>query len=119
MIDLRFANQEQISDSLKSYYFLNPSSTQPVFFILHKNNYSDLITWETAEKECKLKNSKEIYVQSIESWYPNNLSLDKIEEIIEVEIITKDIKSLSDREIDRRLSNFLNLNCLDEDSASP
>ena len=48
-----------------------------------KESISDsLILWETAKKE---NNYKEQFVHLIECWYPGNISIDEVKEVIIVE----------------------------------
>jgi len=85
LFDLRFATEEQIVESFYKYYFLNPDhvNNNPIFLIISEDLYPSLISWEKAKNEC---NVKEMYIPYIECWYPGDISVDKIKEVIEVEV---------------------------------
>lgn len=82
-IDLRKPNA-QIIDDLLHKYGLNPhNSDSPHFLILSPRAYDKLILWETAQTEDGFK---EMYIPYIECWYPSDVDLSLISEVIMVKL---------------------------------
>lgn len=85
LFDLRSATTEQIQDALMKLYFLNPfrNKSDPYFLIVSSSVWSKLIDTSVARSEIGFK---EMWIPDVECWYPKDLSLDNVDEIIEVKI---------------------------------
>lgn len=85
LVDLRNQkiNDATLKDALTRYYFLSPhDKKEEFFFVLKPHLCPKLVSWKKANKDVKYK---EVWVPYIECWYPENIKLEEIEEIIEVE----------------------------------
>ena len=85
LFDLRSATTEQIQDALMKFYFLNPfrHRSDPYFFVVSSSIWSQLIETSVAKSEIGFK---EMWIPYVECWFPKDLSLDHVDEIIEVKI---------------------------------
>ena len=85
LFDLRNKSDDFIEESLMKFYFLKPSYYQDIsiFLILSPRSYSCLIYWTQAKEEIGYS---EMYIPYVECWYPSDIPLEYIDEIIEVTI---------------------------------
>jgi len=85
LFDLRNKSDDVIEESLMKFYFLKPFHDQSisVFLILSSRLYENLIYYTQAKEEVGYK---EMYIPYVECWYPDNISLKRIDEVIEVTI---------------------------------
>jgi len=85
LFDLRSATTQQIQDALMKFYFLNPfrNKSDPYFFIVSSSAWSQLIDTSVAKSEIGFK---EMWIPDVECWFPKDLSLDHVDEVIEVKI---------------------------------
>ena len=85
LFDLRNKSNDIIEEALMKFNFLNPfySQNRAVFLILSPQLHSSLIYDVKAKEEIGYK---EMYIPYVECWYPNGISLDYIEEILEVTV---------------------------------
>lgn len=83
LFDLRDVSDENLSDALFRFYFLNPFGRRddPVFLFLSPGCYQDLIPWTVTRDDFS-----EMWVPYVESWYPGDLPLTEIERVIHVRI---------------------------------
>jgi len=81
LFDLRNKSDDVVEKALMKFYFLKPFHYQnvSVFLILSPRFYSNLI-YDTQEEI----GWKEIYIPHVECWYPGNIPLEYIDEVIEV-----------------------------------
>jgi len=84
LVDLRNISNELIEEMLMRYYFLMPTDWPPVFLILNEQYYENIISWQVAAEEVSYK---EMYVPHIECWYPEDIQISKISEILKISII--------------------------------
>lgn len=83
MFDLRTASSDQIDHALDAMYFLDPfagAQRDPVFLFLRPAEYTHLIAWESARE------SHEMFVWYVESWYPGDVPLHAISSALAVTI---------------------------------
>lgn len=85
LFDLRKANKEQIEDALCKYYFLNPPrfDNLPCFLIISSKIYKELIDTSIAKADVGFK---EMWIPYVGCWYPCDLKIEYIDEIIEVNV---------------------------------
>jgi len=88
LFDLRNKTDAVIEEAMRHYYFLNPFNQNiSIFLILSRTDYPKLIYDTKAKKEAGYK---EKYVPHVECWYPGNITLKYIDEILEVRITGQD-----------------------------
>jgi hypothetical protein len=85
LFDLRSATKKHIQDASIKFNFLNPfrNKSDPCFFIISCSAWSQLIDASVAKSEIGYT---EMWIPYVECWFPKNLSLDHVVEIIEVKI---------------------------------
>jgi len=84
LFDLRSATTEQIDHALDNFYFLNPRwQRSAYFFVVSSSVWSQLIETSVAKSEIGFK---EMWIPYVECWFPKDLLLDHIDEVIEVKI---------------------------------
>ncbi|MBU0478184.1 hypothetical protein KKC91_06420 [bacterium] len=91
LFDLRTVTNEQIDESLLRYYFLNPvsASDSPIFLILSKELYPELIPYTYAQKQ----QAQDMWIPYVECWYPQDILLKNIKRIIELEVRREKLQS--------------------------
>ena len=88
LFDLREKSNDIIEEALGRFYFLNPpySQNKPVFLIISPRLYSSLVLINDAKAKEEI-GYKEMYIPDVECWYPGSISLEYVEEILEVTVI--------------------------------
>lgn len=132
LMDLRSKNTKQIEEALFKLSFLNPfrkDKGNPFYLIASPSIYPDLIDSIHAQKEVGLS---EMWVPEVECWYPNNLSLGKIDLVIKTNIdystnetITEEVlklkskvnKIFTKRKLDGEIQKKLTSGCLHQDKS--
>ena len=85
VFDLRSVTSEQLEDSLRKYYFLNPRFTanKPVFLFLNLTCFERLIPWLRWKEE---EAYHEMVVPYVEAGYPGNIPIALIDVALRVEV---------------------------------
>ncbi len=87
LFDLRNKSDKLIKDALYRFYFLEHRSIRycrrgtTIFLILSPKLYPNLIDYTQAQEE---EADGEVWIKGVESWYPCNIPLQDIEQIIKV-----------------------------------
>ena len=84
LFDLRNKSDQIIEDALGKLFFLDPfhpPKNKSIFLILKYKLYPLLIDYKQATEEIGYG---EIKIPHVECWYPTNISLDDIDEIIDL-----------------------------------
>ncbi len=90
LYDLRNKSDEVIDDALTRLYFLRPNNWDKViYFILSSEYHSDIIDISQVKKDEKKDKKYYMWIPEVECWYPSDISLGNISEIIEVNIINR------------------------------
>lgn len=102
-VDLRGVLEEELKLALDKYYFLNPKSCNdnPIFLFISEELHSDLIRWSQAKKEIGYR---EMFVPYIESWYPDDISVEYITNIINLSVKHKPVEFNLSKEEEEALS---------------
>lgn len=80
LIDLRDINAQNLKDALMKYYFLSPHNEEDVYFLILKDEcFNRLIPWQKAQEEVGYK---EVWIPHVETWYPGDIDLSFVKEII-------------------------------------
>jgi hypothetical protein len=79
VFDLRSATREQVNEALPKCNFLN----KEVFLLLKESCHERLIPWTVANSDVGFR---EMYVPYVEAGYPDAISLDDVEHVLQVEI---------------------------------
>jgi len=85
LFDLRNKKKSEINHGLDCFYFLGHRllSKKQTHLIIKEEYYSKLIDTQHAKAEVKFS---ELFVPHIECWYPANLPLSNIQEVVVVNI---------------------------------
>lgn len=94
LFDLRDKTAEEIENALECFYFLGDHTLgdKQVYLILKDETYSELIDTTQAKAEIDFK---EMWIPYVECWYPENLLLSNIQEIIIVNIEREPLSDLT------------------------
>ncbi len=81
LFDLRSVPGEDLKLALRKFYFLNPHwcDDRPVFLLLSDAFHHELIPWTAGDAEG-------IRIPDVEAWYPGNIELEKISNVLEVRV---------------------------------
>ncbi len=81
LFDLRDKTEDEIENALESFYFLGDHTLgdKQAYLIMHEETYADLI--DTAQAKAEI-GFKEMWIPYVECWYPRDLPLSSIKEII-------------------------------------
>ena len=82
---MRDKTEEEIENALHCFYFLGPHQlgNKVVYLILSHNSHSILISNKTAALETGYR---EMMIPRVECWYPGDLPVESITEVIKVSI---------------------------------
>ena len=85
LFDLRNKTKEEIENGLDCFYFLDiyAFGNKQVYLILMEEYYTQLIDTEQAKADIGYT---EMWIPNMECWYPEDLPLDNIKEVIIVNI---------------------------------
>lgn len=86
LFDLRNTNDEEIENALECFYFLGIEKLgdKQVFLILQPETYVELK--DISQAKADLGSNVILWIPYVECWYPDDLPLSKIQEIMTVNI---------------------------------
>jgi hypothetical protein len=85
LFDLHFRNEEEIKNAISFFNHISPRKlgNNLAFLILDEIHNNKLISYKTAYSEVEYR---EMYIPKIECWYPGDLPIGHIKEVIKVSI---------------------------------
>lgn len=85
LFDLRSKTEDEIENAIECFYFLGDYrlGDKQTYLIMHEEIYADLIDSSRAKAEIGFK---EMWIPNVECWYPRDLPLSSIKEIIVLNI---------------------------------
>jgi hypothetical protein len=84
LFDFRSVSDPELQDALMKFYFLDPMADRPqnpAFLFLDDSEYGRLVPGTSAKG-----NHGEMWIPFVESWYPGNLPLTAITEVLAITI---------------------------------